>query len=131
MICVAVLVREGKVLIQKRYRPNKGMIFEFPCGRTELGENLTNACSRELQEELGLTELKVLFHTVLENVEGESVGFVVFECPSNKNPEIIDPRRKQEFYWLSVDEVLELELPRTDLKFVEDILRPWLEEDCS
>jgi len=106
VICVVVLLRDSKVLIQKRYRPDKGKIFEFPCGHLELGENLIDACSRELQEELGLTELKALFHTVLENVVGGSVGFVVFECPDHKNPKVIDPRRKQEFFWLSVAEVL-------------------------
>lgn len=52
---VAVIRRNGKVLIQKR--PDKGLLaglWEFPGGKVEPGETLESALRREIREELGV-----------------------------------------------------------------------------
>lgn len=55
VVAVAILDREGRVLMQQR-PPNKqhGGLWEFPGGKVEAGENLAEAVVREIDEELGL-----------------------------------------------------------------------------
>jgi len=59
---VAVISRDGKVLIQKR--PDKGLLaglWEFPGGKVEPGETIEGALRREIREELGVDVLDLVF----------------------------------------------------------------------
>ena len=59
---VAVIRRDGKVLIQKR--PEKGLLaglWEFPGGKVERGETPAQALRREIKEELGIVLKSVTF----------------------------------------------------------------------
>ncbi|WP_139123462.1 NUDIX hydrolase, partial [Vibrio parahaemolyticus] len=38
-LSMAVVVKQGKVLVQNRYRSGKGMVFEFPGGSVDSGES--------------------------------------------------------------------------------------------
>ena len=54
LVCAAVLISEGKVLIARR--PSKGLLggmWEFPGGKVEPGETMPQALVREIFEELG------------------------------------------------------------------------------
>jgi len=54
MVCAAVLISEGRVLIARR--PSKGLLggmWEFPGGKVESGETMQQALEREIFEELG------------------------------------------------------------------------------
>ncbi|MDR7111434.1 8-oxo-dGTP diphosphatase [Microbacterium trichothecenolyticum] len=52
----AVIVRDGRVLAARRTRPAElAGQWEFPGGKVEEGENLSEALVRELQEELNST----------------------------------------------------------------------------
>lgn len=51
---IAVLVRDGQVLLVRRsHRPDRGL-WGFPGGKIELGETAADAALRELQEETGV-----------------------------------------------------------------------------
>ena len=51
----AGIFRDGKILLVRRARePAKG-VYTFPGGRVEFGESLTEALTREIREETGLT----------------------------------------------------------------------------
>lgn len=55
-IAVAVVERDGEVLIARRPEDKMlGGLWEFPGGKQENGEELTDAVVREMQEELGVT----------------------------------------------------------------------------
>ncbi len=59
---VAVIHRNGKVLIQRR--PDKGLLaglWEFPGGKVEPGEKMKCALRREIREELGVEALDLAF----------------------------------------------------------------------
>lgn len=52
---IAVVIRDGKVLLVRRgQEPNKGR-WGFPGGKIEIGEGITEAAIRELTEETGIT----------------------------------------------------------------------------
>jgi A/G-specific adenine glycosylase len=54
LVCAAVLMSEGKVLVARR--PSKGLLggmWEFPGGKVEPGETMPQALEREIFEELG------------------------------------------------------------------------------
>ncbi len=55
VVTAAVICRDGKILLAKR--PSSGLLgglWEFPGGKVEQGESLTEALQREIHEELGV-----------------------------------------------------------------------------
>jgi ADP-ribose pyrophosphatase YjhB (NUDIX family) len=51
----AAIVRDGKILVVRRARPPAHGVFTLPGGVVELGETLTQAVTREVREETGMT----------------------------------------------------------------------------
>lgn len=51
---IAVLLREGQVLLVRRANPPDAGRWGFPGGKTEFGETIQAACLRELREETGV-----------------------------------------------------------------------------
>jgi len=54
-VAVAVIIRDGAVLISKRAKSaHQGGLWEFPGGKVESGETVQEALYREIKEELGI-----------------------------------------------------------------------------
>ena len=51
----AAIIRDGRILIVRRARAPAQGLFTLPGGVVEAGETLTEALTREIREELGLT----------------------------------------------------------------------------
>jgi 8-oxo-dGTP diphosphatase len=67
VVAVALLDGTGRVLMQqRRYGAHHGGLWEFPGGKVEAGESLTESLRREVAEELGL---------VLDPAELEPLSF--------------------------------------------------------
>lgn len=50
----AVAIKDGKILLMKRaFEPGKGK-WSIPGGLVEVGETLSDACAREMEEETGI-----------------------------------------------------------------------------
>lgn len=122
-IVVAVVIRDGKVLIQQRFRPSIGMVFEFPCGSVEPGENLQEAAARELMEEANLRKCAHVSTVERKNHEGLNIGFVIFSGSVDEEPQITDPARRQTFFWFGPDEIPVEDFPAADKEFIRDDLR--------
>ncbi len=74
---MGVVVRGGKVLIQKRFIHGQGMVFEFPGGSIDPGESVNQAAIRDLWEETGLKGLEQLgIHKAINGFGGE-IHYVV------------------------------------------------------
>jgi 8-oxo-dGTP pyrophosphatase MutT (NUDIX family) len=55
LIAAAVVVLDGRVLLIRRAVAEGELLWQFPAGKTELGEPAEEAAVREASEETGLT----------------------------------------------------------------------------
>jgi 8-oxo-dGTP diphosphatase len=75
---LAVVVRQGRVLLVKRgCNPNKGL-WGFPGGLVELGETAAEAAIRELAEETGIAAEAGGVLEVLDSISRDDEGRVRF-----------------------------------------------------
>ena len=65
-LSMAVVVKNGLVLLQKRFRRDMGMVLEFPGGSVDKRETGVEAAIRELWEETGLDSVKPVDKTTLK-----------------------------------------------------------------
>ncbi len=74
----AVILNEGKILLEKRKNlPGKGK-WSIPGGLVELGERIENAVIREVQEETGLDVADPCLVDVVDNVDIDDEGRVKY-----------------------------------------------------
>ncbi|MHA2937530.1 NUDIX hydrolase [Vibrio sp. RC27] len=121
-IALGVVIREGKVLIQQRFRRNQGMVFEFPGGSIDSGESSVEAGVRELWEETGLKDLKYLGSHQAVNDFGGEIHYVVLRASRDNEPYMTDEVRQQTFYWLEPAEVPLGDFYRADIDFIRNHL---------
>lgn len=125
-IAVAVVVRNGKVLVQHRYRRNLGMVYEFPCGKVDDGETFVAAAIRELFEETGMASCKLVDSVESVSQDGRNIGYVILHCGSDQQPQMVNPARKQTFYWFAPDEIPLEDFPSADQQFIKIELKKFL-----
>ena len=71
---IAVLVREGRILLVRRAkRPDRGL-WGYPGGRIEPGETIAAAALRELREETGVVAAAVATFTALDVIARDDAG---------------------------------------------------------
>ncbi|OED44645.1 hypothetical protein AB833_01275 [Chromatiales bacterium (ex Bugula neritina AB1)] len=51
---MAVVIQNSKVLVHKRFRRSRGMVFEFPSGSIDTSKPAEEAAIRELAEQRGI-----------------------------------------------------------------------------
>ncbi|CAK1700756.1 NUDIX hydrolase [Vibrio crassostreae] len=121
-IAMAVVVRDRKILVQKRFRHRQGMVFEFPGGSVDPGESGNQAAIRELWEETGLKDLQCLGTYQGQNDYGGQIHYVVLSADHNNDPKMVDAERQQTFYWLELSAIPLNDFYRADIEFIENYL---------
>ena len=124
---MAVVVKHSRVLMQKRFRKSRGMVFEFPGGSIDSGESAERAAVRELSEETGLNLKEVIGLYQYDNEYGGKIHFVILRAISSTVPVATDPLRKQTFFWFSATEVPVDQLHRSDQLFVTNDLKKYFD----
>jgi A/G-specific adenine glycosylase len=114
---VAIIQKEGRILIQKR--PAGGLLgglWEFPGGKVEPGESLTEALRREIREELGV-EIKDVrrLTTVRHAYTRFQVTLHAFTCQIRDPKFKPGPRRR----WVTLGSIRKYPLPSGSVKIVE------------
>jgi len=120
----AVLKREGKYLILKR-EPNTKVYpntWDFPGGRLELLESLSDGLEREVREETGLgIKISNPIFTFSEVINEIPLVFIVYSCQIEGEERINLSEEHTEYRWASKEEILKLD--------IEKFLRAYLEKE--
>ena len=72
----AILVQDGKILLEKRKNPPGKGQWSVPGGLVELGESIEQAVLREVKEETGLEVEKPKHIDIVDNVDLDEQGKV-------------------------------------------------------
>ena len=106
---VAFIIREGKMLIGLRhYTPDKWKnisVWTAPAGRCEDGETIEVALRREVYEEVGINDLRLINY--LGSVPGVKEGdtLFVFQAATNQEPKLMEPEKFSEWKWCLLSEI--------------------------
>lgn len=122
-VAVAVIKREGKVLIARRQKegPLKGK-WEFPGGKIEDGETPEECLKRELSEELGI---KAHVAGFIDSTSHEyehihvNLSFYNVELLSEE----IIPKDYREIRWISPDKLNSYDFPEANRPVMRKLAR--------
>ncbi|MUG97043.1 8-oxo-dGTP diphosphatase MutT [Scytonema sp. UIC 10036] len=120
IIGVAIVKNDlGQILIDRR--PLEGVmggLWEFPGGKVEPNETVSECIKREIQEELGI-EIEVGKHllTIDHTYTHLRVTLTVHECRHLSG--IPQPIECEEVRWVSVDELETFTFPEANLQIIE------------
>jgi A/G-specific adenine glycosylase len=117
VVVVAVIERDGRVLLQER--PAGGLLaglWEFPGGKVEPGEGLTAALRREIREELGVElEAPRRLTTVRHAYTRFEATLHAYRCRVRGDD--FKPGLKRR--WVRVNDIRDYPLPSGSVKIVE------------
>src|SRR5688572_8431518 len=108
---MAVIISDRKILLGLRnYTPDKWKaisVWTVPGGRSEKGETIGTTLIREVEEEIGITDLKI--EGYLGEVSGmkEPDTVLLFKCITEEEPKLLEPEKFSEWKWFSKEEIPE------------------------
>ncbi len=117
-VAAAVIFRGKNVLICSRPPDKPPYGWEFPGGKRDPGESISQCLVRELQEELSLkcTVHGEMGRTGFTRPDGKRVEIIFLETSIADDAEII-PREGQEFRWYNFGSLEQAGLLEPDLEF--------------
>ena len=114
-VTAGVVVRDNRVLVvQRKPTSRRGLLWEFPGGKIEEGEDPRSCLKRELNEELGIeVDVGNRFEIVYHTYEDVKVLLISFICQiARGDPHAIDC---QGFRWLTQRELRDLPMTAADI----------------
>ena len=122
-----VIIKDGKILmIRRAFEPGAGM-WSIPGGMVEVGEKLSDACVREIEEETGL-EVDILeLINVFDMIDKDDQGKVQYHYvlvdflakPVGGEERI--SAEATEMKWVTHQEAKSMEMTRTARKAIEEL----------
>lgn len=119
----AIMNTSGQVLIARRpVDKHQGGLWEFPGGKVEASESAIDALSRELQEELGITNIQAIpLIQITHDYPDRSVLLDVFTVNAFKgNPEGCEG---QPIQWVSPDALTDFNFPEANQPIIQRLLQ--------
>lgn len=121
-----IIVRQGKVLLGNRLYDDAN-VWISPGGRCENGESPETALLRELAEEIGISDARIVCKL------GEKDGaykdergrdrVVVFRVVTAQEPRLMEPQKFREWKWFGFDELPKNLLDLADIDFFKIALK--------
>ena len=121
-LSMAIVVKDGKVLLQERYRASKGLVIEFPGGQVNHNESGTDAAIRELYEETPLRDLTHVATFSDINEYGGRIYYTVLKADAHTEPQVVEDVAQQSFKWLNPSELPLNEFYSADQNFINNQL---------
>ncbi len=119
----AVIICDGKILLEKRKNePGKGK-WSIPGGLVELGESVEETVAREVKEETGLDVEKPEYIDIVDNITRDSSGeikyhFVILDYfVKLKGGKLTVGSDAGELRWVSLSDVEKYDLTKTFREF--------------
>jgi len=120
-VVAALMVRDSRVLIcQRRRDDSHGLQWEFPGGKVEPGESLSQALKRELREELGIEAAigKEIYRTRHRYREFQSELELIFLQVTIDRAAPLQNLVFERFDWAEVSSLPEYDFLQADKEFV-------------
>ena len=101
-----VIVRNGKVLLGNRVYSDANM-WVGPGGRCDDGESPEEAVLREVREEVGVTDARIVRKLGEKDGAAGKDRVIVFEIATEQEPKLMEPEKFKEWRWFGIDEIPE------------------------
>lgn len=125
-ICaVAIIAQNNKILMGLREYSKGNPLWTFPGGRCYLGEAPESGLAREVEEETGITDLKII--RLLGEKEGTYKGgkipdrVFIYECVTKQVPKLAEPEKFLEWKWINRSELPENLVDSNDKYFINKL----------
>jgi len=123
-VVAAQVEREGRYMITQR-KPSSSLplLWEFPGGRVEEGEEDQQALVREIKEGLGVTvEVKEPSVSVVHEYDAYVIDFRVYRCNLLDDPATIECIGVHDVRWVAPTELDDYQFPGADQASVDALL---------
>lgn len=123
----AVFIRAGRILLGLRnYTEDKWKnisVWNNPGGRSEIGETIEETLRREVYEEIGIEDFRIL--NFLKEFKGAKEGDIglLFLCEMEGDAKLMEPEKFSEWKWFDLEEVPENYISRQNLEVIKEFLR--------
>jgi len=114
LVAAALIIERGRILVTQRKKgASYGLLWEFPGGKVEEGEDPREALRRELKEELDVeAEVGMIFDAVFYSYPEYPILLLVYRCQIDKDS--LKPLGCHDFRWVHLKELEELPMPPAD-----------------
>ena len=114
IVASALITREGRILVtQRREGDDQGLLWEFPGGKVEEGEEPRQALQRELREELGIEgKAGLIFGASFYTYPKYPVLLLAYHCEIKEGTP--RPLGCRDLRWVTLREMGELTMPLAD-----------------
>ena len=114
IVTAGVIFKQGKILVTQRKEDSPhGLLWEFPGGKVEEGEEPREALRRELKEELDIeAEVGMIFEVVFHLYPQHPILLLTYRCRQEKV--VPKPLACHGLRWVSLRELRELVMPPAD-----------------
>lgn len=121
-VAAGVILRDRQVLIARRHHEaHQGGLWEFPGGKLEGGESVSEALTRELQEEIGITVEKAEPLLKISHDYTDKQVLLDFWTVSAFSGEP-EGREGQSLEWCNLERLREREFPAANVPVVNRLL---------
>ena len=114
LVVAGLVIEQGRVLMtQRREDSLHGLLWEFPGGKMEEGEEPRQALKRELEEELGIeVEVGRFFEATFYLYPEFPLLLLVYHCRIVRG--VARPLKARDLRWVNLQQMKELTLPPAD-----------------